>query len=299
VPGDPRGIPDLLNDVRTYVDQHGGGNFSLTLEHLRMDAVSLVNGTQATSYWDNSLYQKCFDGLWNGTLDASTLDTLNNRRWLTDASKAPTLYLSNHDHSHVAWQAGARDNRGGFEWYRTQPYAIALFCAPGVPMFHAGEEFAEDHWIPEDDGGTGRRVRPRPIRWQLSTDSVGSSLLRLYRRLCAIRQQYPALRSTNFYPDHWDAGQTTFNSAGFGVDVARQLMLFHRWGQSDAGNLQRFYIVLNFSAQSQMVRVPLPANGQWTDLLANFDGSWKPTVTDFHLDLEVSSYWGHLFFRED
>lgn len=299
VPGDPRGIPKLLADIRTYVDAHGGGNFSLTLEHLSMDAVSLVNSTQATSYWDNSLYQKCFDSLWNGGLDPSVLDILNNQRWLSDSSKAPTLYVSNHDHSHVAWQAGARDNRGAFEWYRTQPYAIALFTAPGVPMLHAGDEFAEDHWIPEDDGGTGRRVRQRPLRWQLSQDAVGASVLRLYRRLAAIRQQYPGLRSTNFYPDHWDAGQTTFNAAGFGVDTSRQLMLFHRWGQSATGGLQRFYIVLNFSSEPRWVRIPFPANGQWTDLLANFDGSWTVTVTDFHLDLQVSSNWGHIFFRED
>jgi 1,4-alpha-glucan branching enzyme len=295
VPGDPRGIPQLLSDIRTYVDAHGGGNFSLTLEHLSMDAVSLVNSSQATSYWDNSLYQKAFDCLWNGSLDPSILDTLNNQRWLTDPEKAPTLYLSNHDHSHVGWQAGARDNRGAFEWYRTQPYAIALFTAPGVPMVHAGDEFGEDHWIPEDDGGTGRRVRPRPLRWQLSTDAVGAAVLRLYARLGAIRQQYPGLRSVNFYPSSWDG--STFNAAGFGVDTARQVMLFHRWGTSASGALQRFYVVLNFSNQPQAVTVPFPENGEWTDLLANFDGSWSPTVTNYQLDLQVEPNWGHIFFR--
>jgi 1,4-alpha-glucan branching enzyme len=299
VPGDSRGIPRLLSDIRGYVNQQGGGNFSLTLEHLNTDAVTLVNQTDATSYWDNSLYQKCFDALWNGFSDPSTLDILNNQRWLNDPAKAPTLYLSNHDHSNVTWQAGARDNRGGFEWYRTQPYAIALFAAAGVPMLHCGNEFAEDHWIPEDDQNTGRRVRPRPIRWNLSLDSVGTSMLRLYTRLGTIRQQYPGLRSTNFYPENWDAGQTTFNSAGFGVDIGRQVVLFHRWGQSDTGRLQRFYILLNFSEQPQLVRVPFPANGPWTDLLANFDGSWTPTVSDFHLDVVVGSNWGNIFFRED
>jgi len=63
--------------------------------------------------------------------------------------------------------------------------------------------------------------------------------------------------------------------------------------------LQRFYIVLNFSDQPQQVSVPLPVNGAWTDLLANFDGSWTATVTNYHLDLQVSSHWGHIFFRED
>ncbi len=299
VPGDPRGIPELLDDIQTYLDKNGMANFSLTLEHLSMDAVSLVNQTRANSYWDNALYQKCFDALWSGSIDPSMLDTLNNQRFLNDPAKAPTLYLSNHDHSHVAWQAGARDNRGGFEWYRTQPYAVALMTAPGVPMLHAGDEFAEDHWIPEDDANTGRRVRQRPLRWKLSVDQIGASVSRLYARLMAIRHEYPALRSTNFYPDHWDGGQSSFNSAGFGVDTSRQVMLFHRWGQSATGKLQRFYIVLNFSPQPQWVSVPFPENGPWTDLLANLDGSWTPTVNNYHLDVQVGSNWGHIFFRED
>ncbi|HEX8969209.1 MAG TPA: alpha-amylase family glycosyl hydrolase, partial [Chloroflexota bacterium] len=298
IPGDPQGIPDLLDDIHAYLDERNITNFSLTLEHLSMDAISLVNSTRATSYWDNSLYQKTFDALWNGSLDPSMLDTLNNQRFLSDPSNAPTLYLSNHDHSHVAWQAGARDNRGGFEWYRTQPYAIALFTSPGVPLIRAGEEFAEDHWIPEDDAGTGRRVRQRPLRWKLADDQVGLTVWRLYARLAAIRQQYPGLRSVNFYPDHWDGSQTTFNSAGFGVDTSRQVMLFHRWGPSASGALQRFYIVVNFSAEPRWVTVPFPENGPWTDLLANFDGSWTPIVSDYHLDLQVSSNWGHVFFRE-
>jgi 1,4-alpha-glucan branching enzyme len=298
VAGDARGIPDLLQDIQDHLEGQGSSNFSLTLEHLSMDAASLVNGTQANSFWDNSLYQHCFDSLWSGGINPSLLDTLNNQRYLADPAKAPTLYLSNHDHSHVAWQAGARDNRGGFEWYRTQPYAIALMTAPGVPMLQSGQEFAEDHWIPEDDGGTGRRVRPRPLRWPRSSDSVARAVLRLYARLGAIRQQYPALRSTNFYPDHWDDWQTRFNPAGFGLDTERQVVVFHRWGQSAGGVLQRFYVVLNFSAEPQWVSVPFPENGPWTDVLANFDGSWTPIVADYHLDVQVGAYWGHIFYRE-
>jgi pullulanase len=297
--GDPRGLPDLLDDIQTHLDSLGSANFSLTLEHLSMDAVSLVNSTRANSYWENAFYQNCFDALWSGQINSSILNTLNNQRYLSDSRKAPTLYLSNHDHSHVAWQAGARDNSGSMEWYRTQPYAIALFMAPGVPMLQSGQEFAEDHWLPENDSGTGRRVRPRPLRWSLADDPIGSTVRRLYARLASIRHDFPALRSTNFYPDYWDEWQTRFNPAGFGVDTARQVVLFHRWGQSADGRLQRFYVVLNFSPVAQLVRVAFPENGPWTDLIANFDGSWTPEVSDFHLDVMVGSNWGHVFFRED
>src|SRR5262249_12486469 len=150
VGGDARGIPELLADIKSFVDSRGESNFSMTLEHLEMDAAYLVNTTPATSFWDNGLYQSCFDSLWSGSIPSAILNPLNDQRYLGDASKAPTLYLSNHDHSHLAWQAGARDNRGGMQWYRTQPHAIALLTACGVPMLQSGQEFAEDHWIPED-----------------------------------------------------------------------------------------------------------------------------------------------------
>jgi hypothetical protein len=45
--------------------------------------------------------------------------------------------------------------------------------------------------------------------------------------------------------------------------------------------------------------VPFPENGPWTDLLANLDGSWSPVVSNYRLELQVSSHWGHIFFRED
>jgi hypothetical protein len=47
------------------------------------------------------------------------LNTLNHRRFLS-AGKVPALYLSNHDHSHEAWQAGARVNLGAIHrWSRS------------------------------------------------------------------------------------------------------------------------------------------------------------------------------------
>ena len=294
------GIPELLSDVQAYLDDHNQQNFSLTLEHLNEGAARLVNETAATSYWDNALYGASFGGLWDGQIGPGLLNALTNYRYLTDAAKAPTVYLSNHDHSHLTWQAGARTNQGSLRWYKTQPYAIALLTAPCVPMIQNGQEFGEDYWIPEDDQGSGRRIRPRPLRWKRQTDPIGTPLWRLYRRLAAIRQAYPALRGRNFYPSPWAEWQTRFNPAGFGVDTERQVVLYHRWGNNPAtGALQRFYIVLNFSDQPRSVTVPLPANGQWRDLLSNYDGNWTVEVSGHRLDLEVGSNWGHIFFREE
>lgn len=295
--GDARGIPKLLEDIQAHLEAKSEVNFSLTLEHLDVGAAQLVKDTKATSYWDNALHERCFDYLWRGEIDSRILNCFNNNRHLGSTEKTTTIYLGNHDHSQVAWRAGAKDGLGSLKWYKTQPYAIALLTCPGTPMLQNGQEFGEDHWIPGDDQGTGRRVSPRPLRWKLLGDSIGQALFKLYGRLAAIRRSYPALRSNNFYPEKWEEWQARFNPAGFGVDTEKQVVIFHRWGWDQQGNLQRFVIVLNFSDFEHPVRVPFPENGEWTDLLSGLVGSWRPQVTDYKLDLVVGSNWGHVFFR--
>jgi pullulanase/glycogen debranching enzyme len=303
VKGDNRGIPELLEDISKYLSDNGEKNFSMTLEHLQIDAAKIVNEKKATSYWDNALYDRCRQYLWDKKISSGILNSFNNDKYVTSPEKAATIYLSNHDHSHVTWLAGANDNpgsndnSGGFNWFKTQPYAIALLTSSGVPLIQNGQEFGEDYHIPEDDKGTGRRIRPRPLRWKLRDDTIGSALFNFYKRLIEIRNNYPALRSKNFYPEKWDEWQTKFSPEGFGVDVEKQVVIFHRWGNDADGRLQRFIIVLNFSDQKQSVTVNFPENGTWTDLLSDYNGSWKVNITDYKLNLGVGSNWGHIFFK--
>ena len=105
---------------------------------------------------------------------------------------------------------------------------------------------------------------------------------------------YPGLRSNNFYPENWEEWQTKFNPQGYGVDVDSGIVIYHRWGDNDSGILQKFIIVLNFSSENRSVSVPFPDNGVWEDLISN----WKPTVSNYRLNFEVGSNWGHVFFRE-
>jgi hypothetical protein len=81
---------------------------------------------------------------------------------------------------------------------------------------------------------------------------------------------------------------------GYGVDTARQLVVFHRWGNDDQGRLERFIVVLNFSAQDQLLDVPFSANGDWQELL----GGWTVHVTDWWLRNHwVGSNWGRIFYQ--
>lgn len=286
-----RGLPKLLDDIRVHMGQRGETNFSLTLEHLDMSAVSVVKRTGATSYWNNELFQRCFDSLWNGQIDARILNAINASAGLAGTGQVPTIYLGNHDHSQVAWQAGAKESAGALRWWRTQPYIIALFTSPGAVMIQNGQEFGEDHWLMENDEGSNRRVKPRPLRWDFVGDSIGRTLVNLYRQLINIRLNYKGLRSDNVYPAYV-TGQTQLTAEGYGVDTQRQLAIFHRWGNGEDGQLQRFIVVLNFSDQSQWVDIPFAENGTWHDLLNNSDNH----VLNFRLvNQEITSHWGRVY----
>lgn len=293
IPGDERGLPKLLSDIQQHMIDKGESHFSLTLEHIDLTAAQVVNATAATSYWNNALYQQCFDGLWNGRIDARFIGALNNHAGLND-DRVATTYLSNHDHSHVAWQAGARNNAGGMEWYRTQPYAIALLTAPGTPLLQNGQEFAEDYWVMEDDRGSSRRVIARPLHWNFPQDNIGSQLLIVYKKLIELRKAHGGLRSNNFYPAHWEDWQMQFNAAGYGIDVDKQVVIYHRWGQGDNGRLERFIVALNFSDRPQTVDIPFADNGRWRDLLNDRDVD----VTNFELSQQtLEPYWGRVYYQ--
>jgi pullulanase/glycogen debranching enzyme len=288
VAGSILGLPGLLGSIESYVNATGRQNFSMTLEHLRLDAAAVVNASAATSYWDNALFGHCFDHLWSGEIRPGYLAALNNTQYVTGPDKVATAYLSNHDHSSVVWQAGARTNEGSRKWYRTQPHAIALLTGAGTPMIANGQEFSEDYWIPEDDQGSGRRVRPRPLRWKAVHDAFGAPMLRLYSQLCRMRHGHPALRSRHFHPPKWEDWQTQFDQDGFGVDTARRLVVYHRWDAAD-----RFIIALNFSDQDHFVTLPFSVDGAWEDLLSGL----SVNVTGFRLGVTLTSNWGRVFMK--
>jgi glycosidase len=297
VPGDLRGLPEVLSDVAAHVAGKGENNFSLILEHLDLSAAQVTNDTAATSFWDNSLYQVTFDALWNNQIDSGLLNCLNNRRFLS-AGKAPTLYLSNHDHSYVAWQAGARENLGAIaRWWKVQPFLIALFTSTAVPLLRNGDELGEEYFLPEDDQGTGRRVTGRPLRWKLRRDRIGTTLTALIGRLTQLRRDHPALRSELMYPSEWATWQTEFNLVGVGVDVGRQLAIYHRWAPVPGG-IENIVVVLNFSDTDTFVEVNFPLHGRWTDLLSGFTGGPGSSVdvAASPVPVPVGSHWGRVFW---
>jgi hypothetical protein len=210
------------------------------------------------------------------------------------AGANPVIYLENHDHSGVASLAGGRAS-----WFRTQPAAIALFTSPGGVLLRNGQEFGWDVFLLEDDSNappSEQRVQPRTVPLALASDAIGTPLRAIYRTLTALRTAHPVLRGPNFFPWPYDERQSGFDGQGYGVNVDRQLVIFHRWGSVAGGATERFMVVLNFAGFDQAVDVPLPVDGPWSDLLG---GSLVNATQGWVRDVELSSNWGKILFRSD
>ncbi|MDX2505901.1 MAG: DUF3459 domain-containing protein [Gammaproteobacteria bacterium] len=170
---------------------------------------------------------------------------------------------------------------------------IALFTTPGAALIHNGQEYGEDYWLPASGAG---RVEPRPLHWEFLDETPGQQLLALHQKLIQMRKAHPALRSHNFYPRHYDERMTGFNDQGYGVDESRDIVIYHRWGTTEEGQLERFIIVLNFSDYDQHVNVPFSSNGVWQDLL----NAGEYFVDNYHLANQlINSNWGKVFYRKE
>jgi hypothetical protein len=284
------GLPELLAQMRDHLSRIGSPDFGMVLEHSwDYEAIDVTNKVGATSCWFDIFRSFSSRYLREGRIDSQIMRMLNSGRDF-ELSRSPTIYIENHDHERVIRTAGGRQ-----VWWRTQPYIIALFTCPGAVLIYNGQEFGEDYTMPEPGTpGEGERVQSRPLHWEYMNDEPGRRLYGLYKQLIGLRKEHAGLRSGNFYPADWDGRQQTLGDDGFGCDIARQIVIYHRWGTADDGRLERFYIVLNFSDSARQVEVQLPEDDGWEDLLTG----WKPEVRNHTLQFEVGSNWGHIFYKK-
>lgn len=269
---DSRGLPKLIKDLKQHLQATQGQNNPayLMLEHLsdnRYDAIDVANRVSATGCWfDMFLIRMQGYAAW-WFIDQEILRILDAGKDFAP-EKEPLTYIENHDHSTFMVKVGGR-----YMWWRSQPYAIALFTTPGVPMIHNGQEFADEYWLPEHGVG---RVIPRPVHWDFLTDECGRRLLALYQKLIEWRKEYPSLRTKNFYPYY--------------ADEWKKVVAYHRWGYNE-----KFVIVLNFSGNDQWVNIPFSDNGPWQELLEG-----RPVeVRDWMLwNQKINSNWGKVFYKK-
>jgi 1,4-alpha-glucan branching enzyme len=142
-----RGLARLMSDLRGYLAAAGEADFALILEHLsdnRYEAVGVTNQVGATGCWFDPLMFQAMGAVAAGDrVGSGVMRPLDAGRDF-GRGRGPVTYIENHDHARLVNKGGGRGN-----WFRSQPWAIALFAAPGTPMVHNGQEFGEDHFVPE------------------------------------------------------------------------------------------------------------------------------------------------------
>ena len=260
------------------------------LEHLtdnRYAAVGDTNQICASGCWyDRFLYDVPRQTI-DGRPDTRLIRVLDSGRDFA-AEKGPVTYIENHDHSTVVNRAGGRER-----WWKTQVPLVALLTSPGAVLIHNGQEFGDDYRLPGSGPG---RVEPRPLHWEYLGDEAGQNLLTLHRQLIQMRKSHPALRAHNFYPRYYDERETEFNSQGYGINTSKNIAIYHRWGNAEDSQLERFIIVLNFSDHDEYTDVPLSTNGEWRDLL----NGEEYTAKEYRLtNLVINSNWGRILYQKE
>jgi 1,4-alpha-glucan branching enzyme len=169
-------------------------------------------------------------------------------------------YIESHDHSRFLAHFGVVhgddplfDKADRTQWFKAQPYLIALFTARGIPMLWQGQELAADNTVP--DRGFARIGVLRPMPWELFYDEYGRGILRLVRQLARLRKASPQFRSgDHYFHNDWDRYQS------------KGALLFSRW------NSQHLSLVaLNFSDQDVTVPFAFDRSGPCAELLHGQD----------------------------
>jgi pullulanase len=289
------GLPRIISGIRAHLETKPDDfrtKFPIFIEHLEgYQAIDVTNRVDATGCWYDEMFWRPREYLSAWRIDERIVRLLNAGRDF-GLGRGPITYISNHDHSQIAQLAGGRH-----QWFRGQPYLIALFTCCGAPLLYNGDEFAEDYWIPEgwEETEQFKRVVPRPKRWALSEDTVGRFMRQFVQNLIQIRKQHPALRSANFHPGHWESWMQKPDPQGYGVDVEKGTMVYRRWGQADDGQPEQFTIALNFSQWTRAIDIPLPGGGVWEDLLSGL----RIAPTGGGLTQQgINSNWGLIFYKK-
>ncbi len=174
--------------------------------------------------------------------------------------KSAFQYIETHDHSRflahfgiIAGDDPLFDKADRSQWYRVQPYLIALFTGCGVPLLWQGQELAADNVIP--GRGYARIGVLRPVPWELFYDEHGREVLRLVRRLTRLRAQNAQfLEGDHYFYNDWNQYQS------------KGLLLFSR------ATAARFSLVaLNFSPDAQQASFTFPRAGACTEMLHGQD----------------------------
>ena len=297
-------------------------NFSLGINRFRhpgsysriiqcAEALSRARDVLANTYtnaaWQDDLLNKS-QGMIQGSsadqdfahlLDVSfsnyplTKTVVDDKGNAVDMPVNPFQYLESHDHSQlITFTSDEYDPLLGHyrrNFYRLQPFVIALYTAQGIPMLWEGQEFADNYTLPPS--GDARIGLRRDMHWEYFYDDSGSPLIRLYRRLGTLRRNSRALRSRDSF---FYFQQSLQGSA---------ILAYQRHAAADAGHAEEYALVLlNFGDNPGGIAVPFPKAGTWREML---DDDARPSHFDVTIAADgdtppaiiVPSHYGFVFVK--
>jgi 1,4-alpha-glucan branching enzyme len=249
-----------------FFDSTGNINLIQIAEYLP-DPPDILNESYSTGAWQDGTLSAAVNcaagspgaieqlGLQLGLTGYPTSVTANG----DTLPKTGLQYIENHDHQRFICNFGTipidnnpqdvlllQGNRDG-NWFKVQPYLIALMTAKGTPLLSEGQEFCENYWIPS--WGEGRVMVYRPVRWNYFYDNDGQPIIRLVRKLTKIRRGGTQFSDGQhyFYNDY-----ANFNSKGL-LAFSRQL----------GGTFS--LVVVNFTAQEQTASFAFPTSGDYIE----------------------------------
>ena len=202
---------------------------------------------------------------------------------------APFQYFENHDKSSlisfIATLPEDIPSGDRSQFYKLQPFAIALYTCEGIPMLWQGQEFAQNYVLP--DSGRARVDYQCNINWEYFYDEYGTPLVTLYRRLGSLRQQYAALRSRESFYYYAESR------------IEDKVIAYRRHASEEQ---QLAVVFLNFSDQSQAIAVPFPEVGKYREMI---DERARETPYDVQIssenqlvEIEVPAYYGYIFMKK-
>lgn len=293
--------------INRFQDAAGFSRIIQCAEHLP-DPKGIMRQTYSNCCWQNSLMDKAADTAYWNYIDpgfAFLLDPVfigypdkyKNPASGEEFPVAPFQYLESHDNPRFLARVAAstmRDLLGqGYgrrsQFYRMQPYVIALFIGKGIPMLWQGQEFGENWGMAS--WGVGRNLFERPVHWEYFYDRYGKALVRLHRIMGNLRRSYRALTNRGgFYyyndPNHYHQGAIAIRRdiAASAVHPAETLMVF-----------------INFSGHEREIWVPFPSAGTWVEQIDKNEPSPRPNINvsvdgEWHC-AKVPSYYGCVYAK--
>ncbi|MCK5337017.1 MAG: hypothetical protein KAQ67_12690 [Gammaproteobacteria bacterium] len=293
--------------IARFQDTVGHSRIIQCAEHLP-DPQGVLRETYSNCCWQNSLMDKAVDSANDHYIDAQFAFLLDpefidypavykNPDSTDEFPVAPFQYIESHDHARFITRiapSGYKDLIGEdygdrSQFYKIQPYIIALFTAKGIPMLWQGQEFAENWGMP--GWGLGRNLYERPLHWQYFYDRYGKALIRLYRIMGNLRRNLRALSSRGVFYYYNDENYTR-----------QDLVVFRR--ELAATNHQvdeQIMIVVNFSETSREVWLSFPAQGHWQEQIDKDELNAQPVIdvatNDEWHKLTVPSYYGCVYLK--